>query len=519
MTIFAKNTEQKTAWAGTETAFYTLGAILLIMLLLAPTLSIIGQIPNIGVPWSKILSMEQRTVVLLVRTITLAAAASITSILLGTALAFTMRFWSQGQGVLFGLLLLAFPIPPYIHTAGWSLALQDLGINSHSIPVAWWCMSMSLLPLSAIAVYAIIESIDEELLEAASLLNHGPQCLGQIILPLSLPLMVGAMLLLFCLNVLDYTIPSLCQVNVYALRIFADFSLFAQPGRSFILSLPLLLASLPLFLWAGLRFNQIGTSMKPKTRYELRLQWPFTYFLGAGLALFIFGVGLVIPLAILFKQAWQAGMTQHFFKFFPALGYSFFVALAVCLLSVLIGYPAAVLMTEKSLGRAVIWPLLVLPWIVPSSLNGVGWIAAANQIPFLSGSTFLLILGETTRFVSVAVLLIWGFRARIDRELINAARLISPSWLKTVLKVELPLVLPGILAGSFMVTALTLGELGTAVILSPPGWETLTIRIYNYLHYGAKGHVAVACLTMMVLTMFLGYAARRAFTLARDNTT
>jgi len=38
----------------------------------------------------------------------------------------------------------------------------------------------------------------------------------------------------------------------------------------------------------------------------------------------------------------------------------------------------------------------------------------------------------------------------------------------------------------------------------PPGQPTLTLRIYNYLHYGASDVVAGLCLAMLLLTLAAG---------------
>jgi len=70
--------------------------------------------------------------------------------------------------------------------------------------------------------------------------------------------------------------------------------------------------------------------------------------------------------------------------------------------------------------------------------------------------------------------------------------------------VRLPLLLPGLLAGASLVFALTLGELGATLIVAPPGQSTLTLRIYNYLHYGASDVVAGLCLAMLLFTLAAG---------------
>ena len=51
---------------------------------------------------------------------------------------------------------------------------------------------------------------------------------------------------------------------------------------------------------------------------------------------------------------------------------------------------------------------------------------------------------------------------------------------------------------------LTAAELGATVLVIPPGVGTLTIKIYNYMHYGKSDAVAGLCLIMLIFSMLGG---------------
>jgi iron(III) transport system permease protein len=55
-----------------------------------------------------------------------------------------------------------------------------------------------------------------------------------------------------------------------------------------------------------------------------------------------------------------------------------------------------------------------------------------------------------------------------------------------------------------VVFVLAAGELGATLIVAPPGHATLTIKIYNYLHYGASEAVATLCLAMAAVALLAG---------------
>jgi iron(III) transport system permease protein len=76
--------------------------------------------------------------------------------------------------------------------------------------------------------------------------------------------------------------------------------------------------------------------------------------------------------------------------------------------------------------------------------------------------------------------------------------------------------MPSLIAAFSAVFALSATELGAAVLLAPPGKNTLTMKIYNYLHYGASETVAVLCLIMLVITLFAGVLAVSTYSISKN---
>ena len=54
------------------------------------------------------------------------------------------------------------------------------------------------------------------------------------------------------------------------------------------------------------------------------------------------------------------------------------------------------------------------------------------------------------------------------------------------MKILIPLLKPSLLAAFFIVFLLSFGDLGTTLLIIPPGRETIPIKIYNLMHYGAE---------------------------------
>jgi iron(III) transport system permease protein len=59
------------------------------------------------------------------------------------------------------------------------------------------------------------------------------------------------------------------------------------------------------------------------------------------------------------------------------------------------------------------------------------------------------------------------------------------------------------MAAFFIVFILAFGELGTTLLGMPPGRETIPIKIYNLMHYGAEDLVAALCIILIELLLII----------------
>jgi iron(III) transport system permease protein len=59
------------------------------------------------------------------------------------------------------------------------------------------------------------------------------------------------------------------------------------------------------------------------------------------------------------------------------------------------------------------------------------------------------------------------------------------------------------MAGLFIVFILCFGELGMTLLVMPPGRETIPIKIYNLMHYGADQMVAALCLILVLFILLI----------------
>jgi iron(III) transport system permease protein len=415
--------------------------------------------------------------------------------------------------LLYGILLLLLAlagIPPYIHALTWSEAIQVAGTIIPGLPATGWAISfwvelMALLPLSAFLSWIAFASVDIRLADAGRLVRSDLAVLLQIILPLAAPALGAAFGFVFLICCTDYSVPSLFGADVYALDIFAQFSASNSAAQAFLYALPLLLVTLIVMIAcrSGIR-TLAQTPGWISARYGNPPVFPgwFRTLQGGAAILVVFQILVLFSGLIL-----AAGSPEAFFTSVlmaqDELVYSLLTAVLVIIISLPLALAAAQELKRPGARGAVAWIIVLVPLAIPAPLIGIGMITFGN-LPVLSAVYPALImpaLVSVVKFAPFAAIVLFIQMRFIDPLLFDAAAVFAKSRWDAWTRIHLPLLAPGLVVSAGILAALTLAELGATLIVSPPGHATITMRIYNYLHYGSSSDVAGLCLMVTVLTL------------------
>lgn len=500
-----------------------LGWVIFIGLVFGPLLALgfelnryLGSGPG---DWMKLAIPSGRRLTLLVRTLGLAAGVSVGGMILGTLTASVLWRYRTGMGSrLRWLPLILAPIPPYIHALAWTSTVHGLNawLELHGLPRvplegwwgSWWVQVMALLPAAVGLALAGLELVGPALIESARILRPDPEVFTRIVLPLASPVLLAGGGFLFLISLTDYSVPSLFSVNVYPLEIFAEYSVSAEPGRALLLALPLLAVAMGVvaLLQSPVRNAALQPSRR-KTPDISTLAFPrWLTWLQRG-AMTIMALQVMVPLVSLFIAA---GPWSNLNLSSAAPRREVFYSFGVALLASVLCLPPALSVARELIRRdnrgRLAWLLATMPLAVPAPLIGIGLIGVWNH-PFFNGfysSGGMPVLAAVSRFTPLAAMFLLAQLRRSDPLLIDAARVMQTSLAQAWVQVRLPLMAPGLLAAMGITFALTAGELGATLIIAPPGLGTLTMRIYNYLHYGSTAQVAGLCLIMVMATASAG---------------
>jgi iron(III) transport system permease protein len=180
------------------------------------------------------------------------------------------------------------------------------------------------------------------------------------------------------------------------------------------------------------------------------------------------------------------------------------VAGAVALVSVLpVAYASRRRGASGQIASAVVVAGFALPGLA-IALALVFWtVGAPAPVGTLYGTLPLLVLAYVVHFgaqtLRTAEVAVGGVPGRLD----EAARGLGAGRVRRFLRVELPLMGPGLLAGAGMVVLSTMKELPATLLLAPPGFQTLATKIWGAAEDAFLADAALASLVLIALSALL----------------
>ena len=200
-----------------------------------------------------------------------------------------------------------------------------------------------------------------------------------------------------------------------------------------------------------------------------------------------------------------------------AIWLSLKVALTATSLSLPLGFAVAWLLVFKTLrGKVALEVLVNLPLTLPPVVIGYllllllgknGWLGhllAASGIELIFTWKAAVIASSVVGFPLLVRSIRLGMES-IDRELIEASRSLGASWRDSLLTIVLPLSLRGIIAGSSLMFARSLGEFGATIIVAgniPGRTQTIPLAIYDYASSPSSTAMALSlCVVSVIISV------------------
>jgi iron(III) transport system permease protein len=198
------------------------------------------------------------------------------------------------------------------------------------------------------------------------------------------------------------------------------------------------------------------------------------------------------------------------------------VSVAATVMALVFGFVMAWILTRTNVpGRHLFEQLMAVPYYLTPLLGALAWSLLGspesgfiNQIWRALGGTGHLIDINTAYGIawvmalfegSVAFVMIAAVMKSMDPALEEASQIIGASRLRTMLRITLPLVIPGVLGAAIFVFAEMLGSFAAALVLGTPNrYYVITTAIYQLVQqYPPKIQIAAAMGVSLFAVMFL----------------
>ena len=180
------------------------------------------------------------------------------------------------------------------------------------------------------------------------------------------------------------------------------------------------------------------------------------------------------------------------------------VAAFASTLALVFGAAVALLVARyKFQGRGLLEAILSAPLIVPHFTTGFGFLLLGAHLDI--NQTYLiiiiahvvLVLPFVTRAIHVSL-------QNVDPNLERAAANLGASPLKSLLRVTVPLMLPGLAGGWLMAAILSLTEFSASLYVTASRTQTLPVAMYNYIReYTDPTIAAISALLIVATTLIM----------------
>ena len=385
---------------------------------------------------------------------------------------------------------------------------------------------ITFFPIAYVTLRGVIESISPTLEDAALDLGGSRwKVFLKVTLPLTLPGIASAMLVLFIETMADFGNPlilagsqfPILSVQAY-LQITGMYDLTKGSALALLLLVPSITAYIMQKYWIS-RKQYVTITGKPTTS-ALKSVAPAAKWVLFGFCLFVAAVVLLIYATILwgaFAKVWGYDSTptlKHFAYVFSVGFKAVIDTLIIAGLSTplagILGMMIAFLVMRKQFpGKRFMEFTSMLSFAVPGTVIGIGYILAFNKPPLLlTGTLAILLLNFIYRYIPVGIQSGVAILRQVDPSIEEAAVDLGADSRKTFFKITLPLMVPAFFSGLIFSFVRAMTAISAAIFLVSSNWNLMTVQIMSQVESGRLGAAAAFSVILVVLILLAMFIIR-----------
>jgi iron(III) transport system permease protein len=470
-------------------------------------------------------------------TLVLAVAVSLSAALLGTTIAWlAIRTDVPARRVLTVAAPLPLVFPSFVGAAALQAAVAPNGMLEELVPAlagrlprfdgfvgAWLVLTLFTYPYVYLPVAARLAGMPRSLEESARVLGRRPIAVFRtVVMPQASSAIWAGALLVFLYTVSDYGAVAALRYNTLTVEIFSS-GIYNEPKAA---GLGLVLAVVAL---AVVIAERAAASRRPavetaRGRAGLlvplgRWRWPAFGFVVVVLTNALFG-----PLSVLGYWAWRGltrtGQADPAAELIVPTLNTTALGLGTAVITVAIVLPLAYLtVRHRSRVGSVSNALVVGGFALPGLVIALALVRWVLDVPLLGGlyqTLVILVAAYVIHFGSQAMRAAQVATSTVPARLDDAARMLGAGRWRRLRTVELPIMLPGLIAGGGLVLLSTMKELPATLLLRPTSVDTLAVHIWSAREAARWADTGLASIVLVALSAVLTWwlVARRVERLA-----
>jgi len=413
-----------------------------------------------------------------------------------------------GRSLLLALVILPALVPSFLWAIGWSALTIRIGpsVNDAVNSMAGIVLTLSSLavPVVILTAFVTARSLTASQVDAARLCGGERTVLLHACRHAAAPTLLAAVLA----AVLTLSDPGPGMIfgrHTAAADILTSFSAqydFVLAGRqSLTLAGLVLLLCGPLIIAAGPRLVEavMAQQINPvRPVRSIAMSW-----WGVILFAVILVVTLLLPLmGLLLPLLDGVELSRAFDALTRTGGNTLYYSFGAGLIAALLGMACAFFAGRSPRRRMFVFAAALLVLIQPPALIALGLVELGSSAPaaadVLLRSRLTVCLALAVRLFPIGVLL--GMRAwgGMSPSWAHAAAVHGVPLTRYLQRVIIPCLTPGVIATALLVTLLAAADVGTVLLLHPPGRQSLPLNIFTVMANAPESLVASLCLIYVI---------------------
>jgi iron(III) transport system permease protein len=395
------------------------------------------------------------------------------------------------------------------------------GTNVYGLTSTLAAEVLTYFPIAYLTLRPVLSGIGGNLEEMAfSLGSRRLHVFRTVTLPLAVPGLANAFLLLFAASLADFATPLILAGNAFPVLPTEAYlqitGLFDLRGGAILSVLLLVPAAVVFFLqrsWVeGSHYVTVTGKVGPQSALRSvtpKVRGVLATCCGAVALsiLYLYALLLFASLVVAFgaNHTWTLRHYQVIFtEGRKAIVDTLIIAIVGMplggLYGVLVGYLVA---RGPTLGRQAMEIVSMINYALPGTIVGIAYLIAFNDPPIaLTGTALIIVACFVFRYSPAGIRTTIALMQQIDKSLEEASRSLGARSATTFRRVTLPLVMPAFLAGVGVVFIRSMTAISATIFLVSIGWTLITVRILENMTELSLG--PAAAFSVFVITVVMG---------------